>query len=228
MLTVRPCSYAYLIACATLLFTQAAVAELFVYELPGGARMITDHRLENKQYKLVRSSTKVKGLGNFINHKNPQAVLADINAYDEMIRHVARTHTVDAALIKAVMHAESGFNPNAVSHKGASGLMQLMPATAELYGVQDIFDPKQNIRAGAQYLGYLLKKFNNNHRLALAAYNAGEGAVLRYKGIPPYAETRGYVQKVLAFKGRYLGLMKPVAPKSQPSKVVATLDVADS
>lgn len=181
----------------------SAAAEIYIYELPSGARMITDHALNNKQYKLVQTSTRVKGMGTLINSKNTQPLLVDASAYDQIIQRFARTYTMDASLIKAVMHAESGFNPHAISHKGASGLMQLMPATAAQYGVKDIFDPMQNIRAGTQYLRDLMKRYNNNHRLALAAYNAGETAVRRYKGVPPYAETQGYVRKVLGFKTRY-------------------------
>jgi soluble lytic murein transglycosylase-like protein len=107
-----------------------------------------------------------------------------------------------------VISVESRYNVKAVSKKGASGLMQLMPETAKRYGVADIFDPLQNIRAGAQYLRDLLKMFNNDMRLALAAYNAGENAVVRHGSkIPPYRETTAYVPKVLAFY-KQLGSLK--------------------
>ncbi len=205
-------------------FAGTAAAEVFIYELPSGARMITDHQLNNKQYKLIQTSKQVKGMGALINSRNMQPLLVDVNAYDKTIHRVAKTYIVDAALIKAVMHAESGFNPNAVSTRGASGLMQLMPETARRYGCDDIFDPQQNIRAGALYLKDLLKRFNNNHRLALAAYNAGENAVTRYKGIPPYNETQQYVRKVLAFKGRYTQ-MTATAPtkKTAPTTTLANI-----
>jgi soluble lytic murein transglycosylase-like protein len=101
-------------------------------------------------------------------------------------------------LVRAVIVVESGFNPRAVSKKGAVGLMQLQPATARRYGVKDIYDPDQNIRAGAHYLSDLLTRFNSNLELALAAYNAGEEAVERYgRHVPPYAETRSYVPNVM-------------------------------
>ena len=205
-------------------WSGVVAAQMYVYELPSGARMITDRPLNNSHYRLVQKSRSVKGMGALLAAKNPQTALIDINAYDDLIHKIARTHVIDPALIKAVMHAESGFNPHAVSHKGASGLMQLMPATAKRFGARDIFDPRENVRAGALFLKYLLKKFDNNHRLVLAAYNAGENAVLRYKGIPPYRETQGYVKKVLMFKGRYTAF----AQKGRKGTKVATLDASSS
>lgn len=118
--------------------------------------------------------------------------------YGDMIAKVAREQKVDPALLHAVVTVESAYNPRAKSPKGASGLMQLMPDTAKRYGVSDLFDPLQNLRAGALYLRDLLSLFNNNLRLVIAAYNAGEGAVIRSgRTIPPYPETRAYVQRVL-------------------------------
>jgi soluble lytic murein transglycosylase-like protein len=117
---------------------------------------------------------------------------------DAAIRSAARKFSVDEALIRAVIHVESGFNPNAMSPKGATGLMQLMPGTARRFGVANARDPAQNIHGGTNYLRLLLDLFNGDLRLALAAYNAGEGAVLKYnRRIPPYEETREYVQLVL-------------------------------
>jgi len=118
--------------------------------------------------------------------------------YAESIRRAARAHGLDPALLAAVAAVESGFDPHAVSHKGAQGLLQLMPATARRFGVQDSFDPEQNVEGGAKYLGWLLKRFSGDLELALAGYNAGEGTVDRYRGIPPYAETEQYVDRVLA------------------------------
>jgi soluble lytic murein transglycosylase-like protein len=115
-----------------------------------------------------------------------------------LIAETAHTHKLSAALLHAVITVESGYNPSARSNKGAIGLMQLMPATAKRYAVTDIWDPKQNLSGGARYLSDLLGMFNNDLSLALAAYNAGEGAVLHYgKRIPPYPETRSYVPRVL-------------------------------
>jgi hypothetical protein len=106
-------------------------------------------------------------------------------------------HGVDADLILSVIAAESNFDPKAVSRKGAQGLMQLMPSTAQRFEVQDVFDPAQNIEAGTQYLKELLAKYNQDVRLALAAYNAGPESVERHRGVPPFAETRGYLERVM-------------------------------
>lgn len=124
--------------------------------------------------------------------------LARSAQYDGVIRGAAKEATIQAALVRAVIVVESGFNPRAVSKKGAIGLMQLQPATAKRYGVTNIFDPEQNVRAGARYLSDLLTRFHSNLELALAAYNAGEDAVERYgRHVPPYRETLAYVPSVM-------------------------------
>lgn len=126
--------------------------------------------------------------------------------YDPIIEKYARRYDVDATLIRAVIQVESSFNPATVSKKGARGLMQLIPATAERYGVKKIHDPDENIRGGVHYLRDLLRMFSNDLPRVLAAYNAGENAVLRYGGIPPYEETRTYVKKALTvYYGRPYG-----------------------
>jgi soluble lytic murein transglycosylase-like protein len=120
-------------------------------------------------------------------------------AYDDLIHAAAAKHALPPTLVEAVVKVESDFDPLVVSHKGARGLMQVMPATGERFGVHrdELFEPKRNIAAGTAYLAWLLKRYNDVD-LALAAYNAGEGAVDRYRGIPPYAETREYVRRVRA------------------------------
>jgi len=115
---------------------------------------------------------------------------------DKLVREAADRHRVDPALVRAVIETESNWNPKAWSHKGAGGLMQLIPTTAQKYGAYDVFDPQQNIDAGVKHLKWLLERYNGNLDLALAAYNAGEGAVDRVHGVPAYRETRNYVQKV--------------------------------
>jgi len=116
---------------------------------------------------------------------------------DEHIKEVADRHGVRADLVAAVIEAESEFNPRAVSRRGARGLMQLMPKTAATLGVDDPFDPKANIEAGVKHLRAMMDRFDNNIPLALAAYNAGEVAVIKHHGIPPYRETRAYVKRIL-------------------------------
>src|SRR5262249_45995612 len=115
---------------------------------------------------------------------------------EKLVREAAERHSVDPALIRAVIETESNWNAGAVSRKGAVGLMQLIPTTAQRFGVNDLFSPQQNVDAGVRYLKTLLARYNGNLELALAAYNAGEGAVDRAHGIPAFRETRDYVQKV--------------------------------
>lgn len=117
--------------------------------------------------------------------------------YAELIQRIASEYAVDAALVRAIIRVESNFEPTAVSRKGAQGLMQLMPATADRFAVANAFDPAENIRGGVRYLRTLLDMFPGQLTLALAAYNAGENAVARFKGVPPYPETREYVNRVL-------------------------------
>ena len=118
------------------------------------------------------------------------------NAFDQLIRQAAQHHGVSEGLVKAIMHTESGFNINARSPVGAQGLMQLMPATARRFNVSNAYDPQQNIFGGVKYLSWLLKRFNGDTRLAIAAYNAGEGNVDKYGDVPPFRETRDYVKRV--------------------------------
>lgn len=123
--------------------------------------------------------------------------------FEQLIRTCSDKYGVSSSLIKAVIHAESGYNPNAVSSKGASGLMQLMPATAKSLKVADRFNPKDNVEGGVKYLRFLLDTFNGDVSLAVAAYNAGLGRVAKYGGIPPYNETRTYVNRVLSYMKSY-------------------------
>ena len=141
--------------------------------------------------------------------------------YDSLIQQAARDQGVDPALLKGLVQAESGFNPNAVSSVGAQGLTQLMPSTASGLGVTNPFDPLQSLEGGARFLAGALKRFGGNQELALAAYNAGPGAVEKYGGIPPYAETQAYVPRVLGYAAQYraagFGQTPAAAPVAAPA-----------
>lgn len=142
-----------------------------------------------------------------------------------MIRQAAQQHGVSEGLIKAVMHTESGFNINARSPVGAQGLMQLMPATARRFNVSNAYDPQQNIFGGARYLSWLLKRFNGNTQLAIAAYNAGEGNIDKYGGIPPFRETQDYVRRVTS---RFQNLYSSGLSSTSSSNNVNTQVIAQS
>jgi soluble lytic murein transglycosylase-like protein len=126
----------------------------------------------------------------------PASVEAAPPALATMVDNIAQRHDVDRDLVHSMIRVESNYNPFAVSNKGALGLMQLVPSTARRFGVADVFDPAQNVEGGVRYLKYLLDLYEGDHRLALAAYNAGEGTVERYRGVPPFRETRDYVYRV--------------------------------
>ncbi|MDH5370493.1 MAG: lytic transglycosylase domain-containing protein, partial [Gammaproteobacteria bacterium] len=156
----------------------------------------------NSKAKLVRRSKNLSNMGHYAARRTLRAK-RQMRLWSYLIFHQSRKHGVDDSLVKAVIYTESYFNPNATSHKGASGLMQLMPATAAKYGVDDLYNPRQNIIAGIKHLKYLLKLYPNNLKHAIAAYNAGENAVKKYNGIPPYRETQGYVKKVMKHLKRF-------------------------
>lgn len=133
------------------------------------------------------------------------------NAFDHLIKQASLAHNVDQGLVKAIIHTESGFNPRARSKPGAQGLMQLMPATAAMYSVNDAYDPSQNIAAGTKHIKYLINRYRSLE-LALAAYNAGEGNVKKYGGIPPFTETRDYVKRVISrYRNLYGGTTTALA-----------------
>jgi len=127
--------------------------------------------------------------------------------YHPIILQEADRHEIDPALVKAIIMAESGYNPNAISDKGAIGLMQLMPSTAQALGVEDAFNPQQNISGGVRYFKKLVNRFDGNIKLALAAYNAGSKKVRHYQGIPPYKSTHHYIEKVFKYYKQYKNQM---------------------
>jgi len=192
-----------LLALAALVSMPATAGMLlYVYRLPDGTHLVSNYRLNNPQYKLVRVGENFNGMGPLAAARKTS--LPRTTAYDDLIRRVAHEHGMDFSLVKAIVHVESAFNPRARSHKNAHGLMQLLPETAQRYGVSqtDLYDPYHNIQAGVRYLKFLTTQFSDM-RHVIAAYNAGEKAVAAYGGIPPYAETKNYVVKVEQHQRRY-------------------------
>jgi soluble lytic murein transglycosylase-like protein len=180
-----------------LVFPSLPSAEIYKYVDENG--VVHFSNVPDKRYNLVLKERWVRfRLG------------ANFDKYDPVIRKTSERYGVDHALVKAVIKAESNFDPLAVSRAGAKGLMQLMPGTAKSLGVNDSFHPADNIEGGVRHLRYLLELFDGDLQLALAAYNAGEEAVFRYNGLPPYQETRTYVQRVLQYLQNYSS--GPVAP----------------
>jgi soluble lytic murein transglycosylase-like protein len=189
-----------------------AQAALYVYQVPGGTRIVTDRPIKNKDYVLVRKSDAAVTMDELVAQQRAETVWTDAGRYAGLIHKTATAHRVEPALIQAVMHAESAFDPYAVSARGAQGLMQLTPETARRYGVRDVFDPAQNIEGGVRFLRDLTRAFGPNSDLVPAAYNAGLGAVLRHNGVPPYDETQAYVRKVRLFRDYYSGRRASSAP----------------
>ena len=175
-------------------------ADIYKYEDSEGVIHFTDAPTDRRFKIFMRDIAKDKrlrtnfGLGKV--SRNPAE-------FDQIINSCSTEFGVDRSLVKAVIHAESGYNPNAVSRKGAAGLMQLMPATAQNLKVANSFNPADNIRGGVRYLRFLLDTFKGDVTLALAAYNAGLGNVAKHGGVPPYEETRNYVSKVLNYQKNY-------------------------
>jgi|LGOV01.1.fsa_nt_gb soluble lytic murein transglycosylase-like protein len=182
--------------------SSSAQARVFLYQMPDGSRLISDHPLINTKAKLVRRGKKLDNIGHYAARRTLRAKRR-MRLWSYFIFHESQKHGIDDSLVKAVIYTESYFNPNATSNKGASGLMQLMPATAAKYGVSDLYNPHQNITAGIKHLRYLMTLFPDNLKHVIAAYNAGENAVNKYNGIPPYRETQGYVKKVMKHLKRF-------------------------
>ena len=192
-------------------FVRMATSTIYSYVDANGTRNFSNRRprgvgkvtSQSIQYAVFQMETCYAcGVQSGVNFGTTRL---NTTAYKDEIAQAARNYGVDEAIIRAIIHAESAFRPTALSRAGAQGLMQLMPATARRFGVADSYNAAQNIQGGVQYLAWLLKRFNGDLKLAAAGYNAGEGAVDKYKGVPPYSETRRYVDRVATLAERYRG-----------------------
>ena len=198
--------FATLVALATPCVVQA---QIYTWRDGAGNLVLSDHAKDSTQ----RTYAVVGTTGDIRTTRSSQRT----TAYDSLIAEHASLHSVRPALVRAVIQAESAFNPGARSVKGAMGLMQLMPATAVAYGVSNAFDPAENIRAGVAYLRGLLDRYSQNEELALAAYNAGPTAVEKYGKVPPYRETRDYVSKI----------QKDAGSRPAPLRVYKVVEIKD-
>jgi soluble lytic murein transglycosylase-like protein len=184
-----------------------ALADIFVYIDKEGVMHFSNAPTHNRYRVYMKEGSR-----------SPEPVAKnakhDTDKYDHLIAESCRLHGVDFALVKAVIRAESCFDPYAISSKGAEGLMQLMPETSNRLNVANPFNPRENIRGGVKYLKYLLGRFNHDLRLSLAAYNAGETTVAQVNGVPNYRETKNYVAEVLRYYQEY--------QKKSPSSKLAT------
>ncbi len=178
-------------------------AEFYVYKEKDGTSWITDRKMPNEKYTLMATIGRPTAV---VSCRNMTPTKLEKRAADYMptITTYAKAYEVDPKLVKAIIAVESCFDRRAISSVGAKGLMQLMPSTAKKLGVHNVFNANDNIRGGILYFSKMLARFNNNTELALAAYNAGPLAVEKYGGIPPYAETKSYVKKVLVRYNKYL------------------------
>ncbi len=221
-----------------LLSSSITHANVYSYVSADGSRILTDKRMHGKAYKLIKvykvktrrkkiaskpkairtsyrkTSSKKRRRGNGIVYscKNKQHLASKARTYGRTIQVYSKIYGVEEELIHAIVKQESCFNERAYSRTGAIGLMQLMPGTADMMKISDPWNPEQNIQAGVKYIGQMLSMFKGKKRFAVAAYNAGPGKVRKYRGIPPYRETKNYVKKVMA---EYRRLKRQGLPNSQ-------------
>jgi soluble lytic murein transglycosylase-like protein len=185
---------------AVILFPSRAFSDVYVYKDKEGVLTFTNVPSHGGYRRVIRESNgQLSGALDSSNNSG------SYTSYDEVIRSASDRHNIDADLIRAVIKVESDFNSVARSNKGAMGLMQLMPDTARLHKVMDVFDPTDNIEGGVRHLKLLLSRYQGDLELSLAAYNAGIKAVEKHGGIPPFAETKEYVRRVLSYYQAYRG-----------------------
>jgi soluble lytic murein transglycosylase-like protein len=181
-----------------------AEADIFVYTDKDGVMHFSNRAAGDARFKLYMKTPSRSGARGGVTPSMPSdRSIERFTRYDAWIRQAATLYQIPEELVRAVIKCESDFDPRAVSPTGAQGLMQLMPETALRMGVRDAFDPRENILGGTRYLRVLANLFNGDLDLTVAGYNAGEGAVMRYEGVPPYEETQGYVIRVRTFYARY-------------------------
>jgi len=189
----------------------------FIFIMILGVSLVSIHN-ENKDAHIIDNTRDILQNAGFrsLTGKNSTTTFYDLRSkfrrkkerlFHPIILQVASRHDIDPALVKAIIMAESGYNPNAISKRGAKGLMQLMPSTAEALGVEDVFNPEQNISGGVRYFKLLVNRFDGDVKLALAAYNAGSKIVRHYQGVPPYKSTHYYIEKVFKYYELYKGQM---------------------
>ncbi|MDT0595036.1 lytic transglycosylase domain-containing protein [Glaciecola petra] len=182
-----------------MLSSFTTMAQVYTYTDENGITVLTNKKPDMTRYHVKNHGcfgTCRTGVNWSITPLKPKMYATEVNA-------AAKVFGVDKALIRAIMHAESWFEPAALSRAGAQGLMQLMPATQKRFGVSDPHDPQQNINGGVEYLAWLMKEFNQDKQRVIAAYNAGENAVKRHDGVPPFNETREYLRRVNILYKRY-------------------------
>jgi soluble lytic murein transglycosylase-like protein len=212
IMTLRRLLLAMLIAAA---LPSAAQAQIYAWRDSAGNLVLSDKPKDpSAQTFAVRPVDRLKPVTEF---RTTKPINRRSMPFDMMIEQNAAVHGVSPHLVRAVIQQESGFNPRALSNKGAMGLMQLMPGTASDLGVSDPYDPSENIRGGVAYLKGLLVKFQDNVELALAAYNAGPTAVTKYGAIPPYRETRDYVSRITS----------TIEPAPKPKKIYRTYEMVN-
>jgi soluble lytic murein transglycosylase-like protein len=196
---------------ALLAFAAPAAADIFHYVDADGVMHFTNRPAGDGRYRLYmksRDGARRSAIGSFApSDTSPER----FNRYDEAIHQAATLYQIPEELVRAVIKVESDYDARAVSTAGAQGLMQLMPETAQRMQVRDPFDPRENIFGGVRYLRILANTFNGDLHLTIAGYNAGEGAIMRYGGIPPYEETQDYVVKVMTYYNRLRAQAPPAA-----------------